>query len=59
MGPAPAPIARLRARYRVRFMLRGEELRAVRSGAAAVLERIDAGVAPARASLDIDPVSML
>lgn len=59
LGPAPAPIARLRARYRVRFMLKAVELRPLRAVAAAVLERIEAGVSPARASLDIDPVSML
>ena len=59
LGPAPAPIARLRARYRYRFMLKGAELRSLRAVAAVVRDRIDAGVAPARASLDIDPVSML
>jgi len=59
LGPAPAPIARLRARFRFRFMLKGDELRSLRAVAAVVRDRIDAGVAPARASLDIDPVSML
>jgi primosomal protein N' (replication factor Y) len=59
LGPAPAPIARVRARYRYRFMLKGNELRSLRAVAAVVRDRIDAGVAPARASLDIDPVSML
>jgi primosomal protein N' (replication factor Y) len=59
LGHAPAPIARLRARYRYRLMLKGSELRALRAVAAVVRDRIDAGVAPAHASLDIDPVSML
>jgi primosomal protein N' (replication factor Y) len=59
LGPAPAPIARLRARYRYRFMLKGAELRSLRAVAAVVRDRIDAGVAPARVALDIDPVSML
>jgi primosomal protein N' (replication factor Y) len=58
-GPAAAPIGRLRGRYRWHFLLKGAELRALRAVAAVVRDRIDAGVAPARASLDIDPVSML
>jgi len=58
-GPSAAPLARLRGRYRWHFMLRGAELRSLRAVAAVVRDRIDAGVAPARASLDIDPVSML
>jgi hypothetical protein len=40
-------------------MLKGSELRSLRAVAAVVRDRIDAGVAPVRASLDIDPVSML
>lgn len=59
LGPAPAPLARIRGRYRHRMLLRARERRAVRAVAAAVAERIDAGVAPARAAVDIDPVSML
>jgi primosomal protein N' (replication factor Y) len=59
MGPAPAPVTRLRGRYRFRLMLRSADRRALRQVAAAVCARIDAGVAPARASVDVDPVSML
>jgi primosomal protein N' (replication factor Y) len=59
IGPAPAPIARLRARFRFRFLLKAAELRALRAVTALVRDRIDKGVAPARASLDVDPVSML
>jgi primosomal protein N' (replication factor Y) len=59
LGPAPAPIERLRARYRYRFLLRAKERAALRSVAAMLARRIDQGIAPARASIDIDPVSML
>ncbi len=59
LGPAPAPIARLRGRWRYRVVLRGPDRRALRAVAAAVAARIDEGLAPARASVDIDPVSML
>jgi primosomal protein N' (replication factor Y) len=59
LGPAPAPIARLRGRYRHRFLLRSADRRALRRVAAAIAARIDEGVSPARASVDIDPVSML
>ncbi len=59
LGPAPAPIARLRGRYRHRFLLRSADRRALRRVAAAIAARIDEGLSPARASIDIDPVSML
>jgi primosomal protein N' (replication factor Y) len=59
LGPAPAPIERLRGRYRFRFLLRARERPALRAVVAAVARRIDEGVAPARAALDIDPYSML
>jgi primosomal protein N' (replication factor Y) len=59
LGPTAAPIERLRGRYRMRFFLRGRSREAVRHVAAAVLDLIDAGVRPARAHVDVDPVSML
>ncbi|HKU42077.1 MAG TPA: primosomal protein N', partial [Polyangiales bacterium] len=59
LGPAPAPIERLRGRYRYRFLLRSADRAALRAVAKVVAARIDQGVAPARASLDVDPVSML
>lgn len=59
-GPAPAPITRLRSRWRFRFLLRSEDRRALRDVSAFVAQRIDEGDAkPARASVDVDPVSML
>jgi primosomal protein N' (replication factor Y) len=59
LGPAPAPIGRLRGRFRHRLLLRSSDRRALRRVAAAVAARIDAGIGPARASVDVDPVSML
>jgi primosomal protein N' (replication factor Y) len=59
LGPAPAPIERLRGRYRHRFLLRSQDRAALRAVAKVLARRIDEGIAPARASIDIDPVSML
>jgi primosomal protein N' (replication factor Y) len=59
LGPAPAPIERLRARYRQRFLLKSAQRAALRAVAIALCNRIDEGVSPARVSLDIDPVAML
>jgi primosomal protein N' (replication factor Y) len=59
LGPAPAPIERLRGRYRFRFLLRSAERGPLRKVASMLAKRLDDGVAPARASLDIDPYSML
>jgi primosomal protein N' (replication factor Y) len=59
LGPAPAPIARLRGRYRFRFLLKSADRRALHAVALAVCGQIDAGVAPARAAVDVDPVGML
>ena len=58
-GPAPAPIARVRGRYRFRSMLRAAE----RSHLRAVLTVVDAareGLArEVRSSIDVDPVQLL
>ncbi|MBX3248764.1 MAG: primosomal protein N', partial [Myxococcales bacterium] len=57
-GPAPAPIARLRGRFRYRFLVRGERA-ALRQVASKIAAAIDEGLGPARASVDVDPSSML
>jgi primosomal protein N' (replication factor Y) len=59
LGPAPAPIARIRGRHRQRFLLRSADRRALRAVAVAISARIGEGVAPARATLDVDPIAML
>jgi primosomal protein N' (replication factor Y) len=59
LGPAPAPLARLRGRYRYRVLLRAEDrgpLRAVLAAIEAEIELLDRRV---RAVIDVDPVSML
>ena len=60
LGPAPAPLERLRGEFRVQVMLKGRTRAAVRRGmseAADLLER--AGVRPDNVTLDVDPVSTL
>jgi primosomal protein N' (replication factor Y) len=59
LGPAPAPISRIRGRFRMRFMLRSRSRAALRFVTQAVVARIEQGVTPARAHVDVDPVSML
>ncbi|MFO0618286.1 MAG: primosomal protein N' [Polyangiaceae bacterium] len=59
LGPAAAPIARLRGRYRFRVMLRAAErppLRAMLTRLEPILAKLDRRV---RAIIDVDPVSML
>lgn len=59
IGPAPAPLERLRGRYRFRIMVRGAERGPVR----AVLHRIAHALRDVpnavRAVIDVDPVAML
>ena len=43
----------------MRFLLRGRSREKLREVAGAVVARIDEGVAPGRAHVDVDPVSML
>jgi primosomal protein N' (replication factor Y) len=59
LGPAPAPIERLRGRYRMRMFLRGRSRPALRKVADLIQSRIEDGIAPARGHVDVDPVSML
>lgn len=59
LGPAPAPIAKLRSRHRFRVLLRAKErkaLRAVLVELARAREQVDRR---ARVVIDVDPVSML
>ncbi|MEO7329649.1 MAG: primosomal protein N' [Minicystis sp.] len=59
LGPAAAPIARLRGRFRFRVLLRSKErgpLRAVIEAIGPVKDALDRRV---RVAIDIDPVSML
>jgi primosomal protein N' (replication factor Y) len=59
LGPAPAPLARLRDRYRVQLLLRSRDSGLLRAGAqrvSAALSRLPAGV---RAHVDVHPFHML
>src|SRR5581483_2692090 len=61
LGPAPAPIERLRARYRWQVVVKSQEQAAMRAALGAMLARL--GPREARAGIlvgvDIDPVNML
>ncbi len=58
-GPAPAPIARVRNRFRFRVMLRASERAPLRAVLSAI-ERARASLSrDARASIDVDPVQLL
>ncbi len=59
LGPAAAPIARIRARWRFRLMLRSADRPALRNVARRLADRIDEGLGSARAHVDVDPVAML
>jgi primosomal protein N' (replication factor Y) len=59
LGPAPAPIARLRGRHRFQVLLkhaRADALRAVGRRVLEAAERLPEGV---RASIDLNPLDML
>jgi primosomal protein N' (replication factor Y) len=59
LGPAPAPLARLRGRYRYQLLVKGPPGPLLR-GAAETLVKSTAGLsAPLQASVDVNPVSML
>jgi primosomal protein N' (replication factor Y) len=58
-GPAPAPLAKVRSRFRYRFLLRSPDRKALREVALLVLAAIERGGGNARASVDVDPVSMM
>jgi len=59
LGPAPAPLSRLRDRYRFHVLLRGASDDAVRHAARAVQREIAKLPAAVRASVDVSPMNML
>ena len=59
LGPAPAPIQRLRGRYRFRVLLRAKQRTPLRHTLSHVMDTLARGIGPARAMIDIDPISML
>ena len=61
-GPAPAPIARIRNRWRFRLMLRAAQRLQLRSALAVLGQAIASGKTLARgvrAAIDVDPVQLL
>jgi len=58
-GPAPAPIARIRNRWRFRVMLRAAERAPLRAVLAAVARALPALARGVRGSIDVDPVQLL
>jgi primosomal protein N' (replication factor Y) (superfamily II helicase) len=57
VGPAPAPLARLRNRYRFQLVLRSKDRSVLRRGLVAVARtEVDSRV---RVTLDVDPMNML
>ena len=59
LGPSPAPIERLRGRYRFRLLLRGKNRPEVRAVARAVMRARDLRNRLVRMSIDIDPMHMM
>jgi len=59
LGPAPAPLTRLRGRYRYQLLVKGPPGPLLR-GAAETLVKATAGLAsPLQANVDVNPMSML
>lgn len=58
-GPAPAPIARIRGRYRFRVFMRSPELRPLRVAVQAVARASTDVPSSVRVAIDVDPVGML
>ena len=59
LGPAPAPIARLRGRYRIQLLIKHAKREAVWSLARHISEATSALRGELRASVDMSPVDML
>jgi primosomal protein N' (replication factor Y) len=60
LGPAPAPLARIKGRYRIQFLVKSNS-RAKLNG---VLRRLvdhceQAGVTPRAMMVDVDPVNLM
>jgi len=56
LGPAPAPLLRLRGRYHYRLLLKSPDRKLLRNVAAHLAARIDQGLPPTHATLDVDPL---
>ena len=59
LGPAPAPLARLRGRFRHQILVKGGDPEAVRGAARALLASARSLRAPLSAHVDLAPINML
>ncbi len=59
LGPAPAPLSRVRNRLRYQCLLKGQSWTAIRGLAREIMKYSDAGSSGLRISLDLDPLQML
>ena len=60
LGPAPAPLERLRGEYRVQILLKAARRPDLRRGIAAASDAVEqAGLRPDAVTFDVDPVSTL
>ncbi len=59
LGPAPAPLARLRGRHRHQLLVKGRPGPRLRAAAETLVKATAALVSPLQAHVDVDPVSML
>lgn len=60
LGPAPAPLARLKGRYRIQFLIKSRSRRHLRGVIdTAIAAAVASGANPRSISLDIDPVSIM
>jgi primosomal protein N' (replication factor Y) len=56
LGPAPAPLLRLRGRYHYRLLLKSPDRKLLRNVTAHLAARIAQGLPPTQATQDIDPL---
>jgi primosomal protein N' (replication factor Y) len=59
LGPAPAPLAKLRGRHRVQLVVKGRDRALVHRLSAYVAESARGLAKPINVSVDVDPVNML
>jgi len=59
LGPAPAPLSRLRGKYRWQTALKGPDGELLRQIARAAKEELSGRSAPGYVTIDVDPISML
>jgi primosomal protein N' (replication factor Y) len=59
LGPAPAPLARLRGRHRYQLLVKGAPGPLLRTAAETLVKATTGLAAPLKASVDVNPVSML